>query len=305
MAKIESWAKRSEGWSVVVHGGAGEVPSETAGRQAEGCREAAERAAVALRAGASVLEAACIAVQCLEDNPMYNAGTGAALNEAGELSFDASIMCGATLRAGAVGALPAFQNPIAVARAILEEDRWVLLCGEGAAKWAESRGFSRASAQAMITEASRARLSAVLRNGGHGGWAGGTVGCVVRDAQGHLAAATSTGGIVGKPIGRMGDSALIGAGTYADHSAGAVSNTGDGEAFMRTVAAKMAVENMRAGASKSEAIVMLLEEIDRRLGGLGGTISIDALGVLAWARSTRTMSWAAAAESWTETFVGY
>ena len=305
MAKLVSWSKRCDGWGVVVHGGAGDVDAERGPLHAAGCRSAVERTVRALREGASALDAACLAVEMLEDNPLYNAGTGAALDEAGELSLDASVMCGKTLRAGAVCALPAFQHPVAIARAILDDGLRVLLAGDGAAVWAEKHGFSKAEAASMITDAARARLASVRTSGESGAWAGGTVGCVVRDRRGSLVAATSTGGMVGKPKGRIGDSAIIGAGTYADDAAGAVSNTGDGEAFLRAVAAKMAVETMRSGASCSEAVGFVLQDIALRLNGLGGTIAIDALGSVSWGRTTRTMSWAAAAEDWDTIHEGF
>jgi beta-aspartyl-peptidase (threonine type) len=208
-------------------------------------------------------------------------------------------MCGALLRAGAVCALPPFKNPILVARAMLEDGARVLMAGDGAAAWAEARGFVREDPERMITGASRAHLEEVLRaRGAAEAWSGGTVGCVARDRLGHLAAATSTGGLVGKPRGRVGDSAIVGAGTYADDAAGAVSNTGDGEAFVRAVAAKSAVEYMRAGASLGEAFALVLEHLEERLGGRGGSIGIDALGFVGWSRTTAAMGWAAAADGW-------
>ncbi len=303
--RAATWSKRTDGWGVVVHGGAGDISGDRGPLHAAGCRAAAIAAARALEEGANAVEAASFAVEVLEDNPLYNAGTGAALDERGELALDASIMCGATLDAGGVCNLPPFQHPIAIARAILLEGRSVLLAGDGAAAWAEARGFHRVDGASMTTEGARARLEAVRRGAVEATWAGGTVGCVARDRDGRLAAATSTGGAVGKPRGRVGDSPIIGAGTYADDAAGAVSNTGDGEAFLRFVAAKTAIEHMRSGASCVEAVAMVLESMGRTLGGYGGTVAIDALGFVGWARTTAHMSWAAFGEGWTDPQSGF
>jgi beta-aspartyl-peptidase (threonine type) len=297
--RITEWSRRADGWAVVVHSGAGLASPERGPAHVAACEAAVVAAEAVLADGGGAVDAAVAAVRVLENDVNTNAGTGAALTADGTLELDASVMCGALLRAGAVGALPPFKNPILVARAMLEEGERVLMCGEGAAAWAEARGFVREDAARMITGAARDRLAAQLAaRVGAEPWSGGTVGCVARDRSGRLASATSTGGLVGKPRGRVGDSAIIGAGTYADDAAGAVSNTGDGEAFMRAVAAKTAVETMRAGASLSEALSLVLDHVDVRLGGLGGSIGIDALGFVGWSRTTAAMGWAATAEGW-------
>ncbi len=306
LTSVVEWSRRTEGWGVVVHGGAGLVDPARGPEHAASCARAVEAARRVLEEGGSAVAASIEAVRVLEDDPITNAGTGAALTEDGAIELDASVMCGALLRAGSVCALPPFRNPIRVAGAMLEEGRRVLLAGEGAAAWAEAHGFTRELPERMITERSRERLAAVQRALAEAeSWSGGTVGCVARDRSGRLAAATSTGGLVGKPRGRVGDSAIIGAGTYADDAAGAVSNTGDGEAFMRAVAAKSAVEHMRAGARVAEALALVLDHVELRLGGLGGSIGIDALGFIGWCRTTRAMSWAAAAEGWTDVERGF
>jgi len=222
----------------------------------------------------------------MEDDPKFNAGTGACLNEVGDIELDASIMDGATLKAGAVAALPPFANPIAIARAVLNEDRHVLYAGEGAAKWAEAHGFARSTLEALRTENALARWRAVKAKQASSNWAGGTVGAVARDANGHVAAATSTGGSVDKKIGRVGDSPLVGAGTYADDRSGAVSTTGKGESFIRTAFA------FRSAGNSSAELHSMLMDMSARVGGDGGCIEVDAEGRAAWARNTRTMSWA-------------
>jgi beta-aspartyl-peptidase (threonine type) len=279
-------------WSILVHGGAGDVPPERREAHAEGCREAARRGAEILAAGGAALDAVQAAVEALEDDPRYNAGTGASLDELGELRLDAALMDGSSLAAGAVCSLPPFLHPIAVAREALRDGRHVLYAAEGAALFAERRGLLRADPAAMITEVARARLDAT-RRGQDGNWAGGTVGAVARDARGHLAAATSTGGLVGKRSGRVGDSPIPGAGTYADDLAGAASGTGEGEGYLRTGICLRACLWMQDGkaplAAAEDAIRLLLG----RVGAHGGVILVAPDGRLGLARSTATMSWGA------------
>lgn len=289
-----SWGR----WCVLVHGGAGNVPDHLRALHTEGCLRAARVAADLLRSGRSALDAVERAVRDLEDDPHFNAGTGACLNADGHVELDASIMEGRTLRAGAVCALSRFGAPIAIARAALEDGRHVLYAAEGAARFAKSRGFEPVGDDALITEAARAALARVQEaSGGAVGWAGGTVGAVAIDVEGICAAATSTGGTVNKCAGRVGDSPIIGAGTFADDMAAAVSTTGDGEGMIRLCAARSIADRVRAGASPEEAASGLLEELSRRFRMKGGAIVIDPRrGQFGLARSTGTMSWAAVAE---------
>jgi beta-aspartyl-peptidase (threonine type) len=219
-------------FAVLVHGGAGAVPEARREAHVQGCLQAARLAGELLRGGASALDAAEAAVRALEDDPLFNAGTGAALNAEGKVEHDASIMEGAELRAGAVCALQGFAAPISVARAALEDGLHLLYAGPGARAFALRRGFSPVPDEQLITEAARAALEKARADPAAMGWAGGTVGAVVIDRRGDLAAATSTGGLVNKSPGRVGDSPLIGAGTYADNEAGAVSTTGHGEGMI-------------------------------------------------------------------------
>ena len=281
-------------WSVIVHGGAGDVPESGRQGQAEGCAAAARAAGEVLAQGGSALDAAQRAVVVLEDDPRFNAGTGACLTDEGTLELDAALMEGGELRGGAVCALPPFRNPIAIARALLDEGRHILLAGEGAARFAENNGFTRAAAESMITDAVRARFAKGASK--PEGYAGSTVGAVARDAQGRVAAATSTGGMFFKRVGRVGDTPLLGAGTYADDGAGAGSATGIGEAIIRICMTKTAIDWLRQGMGAEEAArasALLLEERGR---GRGGIILVDRRGRFGWARSTATMSWAA----WTD-----
>ena len=289
-----SWGADGAAWALLVHGGAGYLAPERVPAHVEGCRAAAEAGAAVLRAGGTALDAVEHAVCVLESDPLFNAGTGACLNSDGTLELDAAIMDGAALRAGAVCALPPFEHPIAIARAALEDGRHVLYAAEGAARFAVERGFVRAPPGAMITDTARAQ-SAAARAAGDSLWLspGGTVGAVARDASGTVAAATSTGGLVNKRPGRVGDSPILGAGTHADNDAGACSATGHGEAAMRLGLARAATEALRGRAHPEDAARLAIGTLGARMASNGGLILVDRAGRLGWARNTRTMTWAA------------
>ena len=298
MGAIEtSWGHAGSGWAIAVHGGAGAVPHERRAAHQDGCRKAVELGVAILRGRGSALDAAQAAVESLEDNPVFNAGTGGSLSRDGRLELDASIMDGTNLEAGAVCSLPPYLHPIAIARAVLREGRHVLYAGAGADAFARQHGFSPSSEAAMITEAARLRLGEVVSGRASSGWAGGTVGAVVRDAFGVVAAATSTGGTMGKDPGRVGDSPLIGAGTYADNAAGACSNTGNGEAVIKLALAKTAIEWLRDGMLPQAAAEMAIGQLSERMRAYGGIILVDYEGRIGLARNTETMTWAAASES--------
>ncbi|HVV48660.1 MAG TPA: isoaspartyl peptidase/L-asparaginase, partial [Polyangia bacterium] len=264
------------------------APEDGAGEAAmAGCAAAARAGFEVLARGGAALEAAVAAVVALEDDPRFNAGLGSALTIDGEVECDASVMAGDG-RAGAVGAVREVKNPVLLARLVMERTPHVLLVGAGAAALAAEAGWPPLPAGALVTPEMRDRWQAALtrRNAVTGG---GTVGCVARDAAGRVAAATSTGGTMLKRRGRVGDSAVIGAGTYADDGAGAVSCTGLGEAFIRAVAAKQAVEAMRAGRAPAEAAREVLPAV-RRHGGSGGLICVDGGGRLGLAFDTARMA---------------
>jgi len=280
-------------WVVLVHGGAGDIDPSRFVAHSAGCLAACVVGAAILRDGGSALDAVEATVRALEDDPKFNAGTGACLNEVGNIELDASIMEGTQLRAGGVTVLPPFKNPIAIARAVLDEGEHVLYSGEGAALWAEKHGFERSTLEAMRTQSALDRWKAVKAKQASANWAGGTVGAVARDVRGNVAAATSTGGSVDKRIGRVGDSPIVGAGTYADDALGAVSTTGKGESFMRTLFAYRLAH--ACGSAGNQALASVahrsLVETFARVGGDGGCIVVDKDGRAAWARSTKTMSW--------------
>ncbi len=292
------------GWSILVHGGAGNVPEASRVLHAGGCAAAVRAGGELLARGGSALDAAQRAVEVLEDDPRFNAGTGAALTRDGHVELDAAVMEGTGLRAGAVCALPPFLHPITIARAALDDGAHVLYAGQGAERFALEHGFVRADEAAMIPPRVRERFERDRDAPAHG-WAGGTVGAVARDARGGVASATSTGGTFFKRAGRVGDTPVLGAGTYADDQAGAVSATGVGEAIMRVCLGKAAVEWMRQALHPEEAARAAIQMMLDRTGSPGGLILVDAAGRLAFARSTVTMSWAAMADGWTEPQSGY
>jgi L-asparaginase / beta-aspartyl-peptidase len=299
-----SWGVDAGSWGVLIHGGAGDVPTERVARHVDGARAAAQAAVEVLRDGGTALDAVQRAVLVLENDPSFNAGTGACLNHDGLVELDAAIMEGTKLRAGGVCALPPYPNPIAIARAVLDEGRHVLLAGEGAARFAKEHGFAATTSEAMTTEAARARWKAVREKGEQDGWAGGTVGAVARDSRGGVAAATSTGGRVNKHAGRVGDSPVPGAGNYADDDGGACSATGDGEAVLRLCLGKRAVDLMADRVHPEEAARAVVRTLAARAAGTGGVILVDRQGRLGLARNTRTMTWAAAGEKLPEILGG-
>lgn len=265
---------------VVVHGGASEWYAGTSlGRAA--CKRAAQAGWEALAAGGSALDAVIAAVRVVEDDPVCNAGTGAVLTSRGTLELDACVMDGASLASGAVAVLPPFRHPIDIARAVLEDGRYHLLVGDGAAAFARSRGFTPCDPELMITADRRAESEGRARFD-----RGNTVGAVARDADGQLAAATSTGGIAGTDPGRVGDAPLVGGGTYADEHA-ACSCTGDGEAFARACAAFWTVEHVADGAQT--AAQRSVARVLKRYGGYGGVILLDHNGDVGIARSASAM----------------
>lgn len=283
----------------MIHGGAGAIHSPE--RYEESLRRVIEAGADLLDKGGSALDAVVHCVTMLEDNPLYNAGCGSVLNSEGAVLCDASIMDGRTLDAGAIAGVSGVKNPVLLARAVMEKSRHVFLIGEGAEHFARQYGISFESPQYFLTEASMRQLASAKQNQttalDHSETEKklGTVGAVARDKSGNLAAATSTGGIVNQLPGRVGDSALIGAGTLADNASCAISCTGVGEHFIRTSLAKTAAllieyRGMDADDAAHEAIRYLRDKVH----GLGGLIIVDRDGVCGRACSTPGMLTAAA-----------
>jgi beta-aspartyl-peptidase (threonine type) len=264
--------------AVIVHGGAGPIRNDSLPERLDGCKAAALAAWDILAQNGSALDAAEAAVMVLEDNPLFNAGTGSTLNQIGKVEMDAAIMDGDLLRVGAVAALQHIKNPIKLARRVMEDGRHVVLAGEGALMFAREIGFAECSPESLIVEHERKR------------WAEkhGTVGCVVLDANGKIAVATSTGGIFNKLPGRIGDSPMPGCGTYADDRGG-VSCTGSGEAIIRVVLGKTAIDFLAEGIDPNAAARKSLELLEAKTGAQAGLIMIDCHGRIGYARNTTHM----------------
>jgi beta-aspartyl-peptidase (threonine type) len=264
--------------AIIVHGGAGRIRAEELPQRLDGCKDAALAGWEIIQQGGSALDAAEAAVVALEDNPLFNAGSGSTLNSLGQVEMDAAIMEGETLRAGAVAALQGIKNPIKLARRVMEDGRHLLYAGEGALLFARQIGFSECSPESLIIDSERK----------HWQEKHGTVGCVALDATGKIAAATSTGGIFNKLPGRVGDSPLIGCGTYADDR-GAVSCTGQGEAIIRIVMAKTALDLLKDEAGPQAAANQAIALLAQKIGGIAGLIMIDRQGRIGYARNTERM----------------
>jgi L-asparaginase/beta-aspartyl-peptidase (threonine type) len=261
-------------WAIALHGGADARPERDYAREQSHLRELIDAAVGRLGRGEPALDVAVAMVAAMEASALYVAGRGASPNTAGEWELDAAVMDGPTQRAGAVAALQGFASPIAVAQSVMETTPHVLLVGAGAAAHAGSHGLTR------IGEPEAYYCPAQAPADGAAGAQHGTVGAVVLDAAGRLAAATSTGGTHGKLPGRVGDSPLIGAGTWADATC-AVSCTGYGEYFIRAnVAAEVSARIRLAKASLTKAAQAALDRA-AALGGRGGLIAVSAKGEVA------------------------
>ena len=283
-------------WRLMVHGGCGAMrpgglnpDHEEAARTGLGAAlDAGERI---LARGGSALDAVEAAARVLEDDPVFNAGRGSVLNFDGGIDLDAAIMDGKTRDAGAVAGLRTIRCPISLARAVMERSAHVLLTFEGAEEFAREQGFETVDPAWFETAERRAQLDTVLAAGGQfdAEVKYGTIGAVALDEAGHVAAATSTGGLTAKRWGRIGDSPLIGAGTYADDRSAAISATGSGEYFMRAVAAHQVADRIRlAGAGLQQAIDETLADI-MEMGGTGGLIAVAPSGEAAWGFTTSGM----------------
>ena len=290
--------------AIAIHAGAGTMnrdeitPEQEAAIRAE-LKEAVRAGHRVLTRGGGSLEAVQAAVNILEDSPRFNAGRGAVFNAEGENELDASVMDGATLNAGAVAAVRRIANPVDLALRVMTESRHVMLIGEGAETFAMEQGFELVDPAYFHTERRWRQLQdakkgeAAARAGGEAGGEAGrrysTVGAVALDREGNLAAGTSTGGLTNKRWGRVGDTPIIGAGTYANNETCAVSATGTGEYFIRFVVAHSICEHVRRGLSIGEAAGRLIHEVLPAAGGDGGVIAMDAAGNIAMPHNTPGM----------------
>ncbi|WP_372783245.1 isoaspartyl peptidase/L-asparaginase family protein [Phenylobacterium sp.] len=302
-------------WSLVLHGGSGVIdradlkPEQDRAYRAVLAR-AAEAGAAVLKASGAALDAVEAAIHVLEDDPLFNAGRGAVFTADGRIELDAAIMDGATLEAGAVAGVTRVRNPISAARAVMERSPHVLLMGTGADAFAATEGLARVEPSYFFVERRWRALEKQLARDGlavpprpdgasrdeshaalaHDEGKRGTVGVVARDVRANVAAGTSTGGTTGKRWGRVGDSPLIGAGTYASNRSAAVSGTGEGEYFIRlSVAREICALVELKGLSLQAAVDQVIQTDLTALGGQGGVIAVAPDGQMAWSFNTSGM----------------
>ena len=272
--------------ALVVHGGAWEIPPHLIQICQKAVKRAVDRGWNVLTRGGSALDACEQAIIELEDEPVFDAGVGSHPNRDGKVQLDAILMNGATLKSGAVVAVERVRNPIRLARVILERSEHMLLAGYGAEQFAVEHGMALCDPKDLITQTEAAlwtSLSGKVANLG-------TVGAVALDSSGNLASGTSTGGTLFKYPGRVGDSALVGCGCYADNTSAAISTTGHGESIMKVVLAKTANDLVAAGMSPQTAADDAITNLTKRTGGRGGLIIVDRQGRVGLAFSTPNMA---------------
>ncbi len=286
--------------SIAIHGGAGVISRASMTAENErayraGLEQALDAGYALLEKGGTSLDAVVAAVKILEDSPYFNAGKGAVFSHAGINELDAAIMDGATQKAGAVAGVRHIRNPIELARMVMERTTHVLLSGEGAEEFALQQGVTLVPGSYFYTEQrwkqleeaqKSERVASIREDIGFFS----TVGAVARDRNGNLAAATSTGGLTDKRWGRIGDSPIIGAGTYADNATCAVSATGSGEYFIRAVVAHEICARVRlSGVTAAKAAHDVVHGMLKEIGGDGGVIVVDKDGALSFEFNTEGM----------------
>jgi beta-aspartyl-peptidase (threonine type) len=314
---LTSLVAHAQPWAIAIHGGAGEAEwqhmdtATAAAYRASLARALAAGSAVLARHG-SALDAVQASVEVLEDDPLFNAGRGSAFAADGTNEMDSALMNGATLAAGSVASIHFTRHPVALARAVMEHTPYVMMVGPGADAFSRAQGLQQEPPAFFFTEMRWQEFASVMRASGrpvpprpagtpapgessHAALSGphifshrfGTVGAVARDAQGHLAAATSTGGMQGKLPGRVGDSPIIGAGTYASDRSCAVSGTGVGEYFIRLTLARQVGTLVERGKTPQQAADQMIHtELPALKGGEGGVIVLGRTGAPVWSNNT-------------------
>ena len=314
---LTSLVAQAQPWAIAIHGGAGEaewknMDTATASAYHASLAKALAAGSAVLARHGSALDAVEASVEVLEDDPLFNAGRGSAFAADGTNEMDAALMNGATLEAGSVASIHFTRHPIALARAVMEHTPYVMMVGSGADAFSRTQGLQQEPPAFFFTEMRWQEFADVMRASGRPvpprptgtpppegrGHAAlstphifshrfGTVGAVARDAQGHLAAATSTGGMQGKLPGRVGDSPIIGAGTYASDHSCAVSGTGVGEYFIRLTLARQVCTLVEQGKTPQQAADhMIHTELPALKGGEGGVIVLGRTGAPVWSNNT-------------------
>jgi L-asparaginase / beta-aspartyl-peptidase len=312
-------AQSDQHWAIAIHGGAGEsewehMDSATAAAYHDSLAKALAAGSAVLSKHGKALDAVTAAVKVLEDDPLFNAGRGSAFDADGKNEMDAALMDGATLSAGSVASVQFTRHPVELARAVMEHTPYVMMVGPGADEFSKAQGLEQQPPSFFFTEMRWQEFAAIMKASGRAvpprpagvapaGGVGsaalsppafshrfGTVGAVARDSDGHLAAATSTGGMQGKLPGRVGDSPLIGAGTYASDKSCAVSGTGVGEYFIRLTLAREVCTLVQEGKSAQQAAdQMIHSELPALKGGEGGVIVMTPSGQPIWSSNTLGM----------------
>ncbi|MBX2992577.1 MAG: isoaspartyl peptidase/L-asparaginase [Bacteroidetes bacterium] len=285
--------------AIVVHGGAWDIPDDMADAHRHGVQKALMVGSAVLSDGGSAVDAVEAAITILEDDETFDAGTGSFLNLAGEVELDASIMDGKSLKAGAVASVQNIKNPISLARKIMEESDHILLTGKGALRFAKEHGMKSCRQDDLITEREILRWREWQKKKDITVQEAfrkkkvplDTVGAVALDKAGNIASGTSTGGTPNKFPGRVGDSPIIGAGTYAENSVGGVSSTGWGEALIKVVMAKSVLDFMeRNGGNPLKAALEGVNMLERKVQGYGGVIAMNMEGEIGMAYNTPRMA---------------
>ncbi|HTV04430.1 MAG TPA: isoaspartyl peptidase/L-asparaginase [Acidobacteriaceae bacterium] len=299
---------------LLVHGGAWAIPDDMLEAHEQGVFDALQAGYTLLERGSSAVDAVEAAVARMEDDGTFDAGRGSFLTRDGRVQLDALLMDGATLRAGGVACVEHLRNPIRAARLVMDRSPHVYFVGAGAEQFAQSQGMELVDNSELVTDRERERLAAAQAKEGAGlpdlTFAGDdksretavdldapgfnshdTVGAVALDAEGRIAAGTSTGGTLNKAPGRVGDSSLIGCGCYADNASAAVSLTGWGEPIMKLVLGKWATDRVQQGVSPEQAAPEAIAYLYRRLGGHGGIILLGPDGRYGIAHNTPSMAW--------------
>jgi beta-aspartyl-peptidase (threonine type) len=285
--------------SLIVHGGAWSIPDSLLDAHRAGCGEAVARGWEILSSGGTAVDAVEQAIRSMEADGTFDAGRGSHLNADGVVELDASIMDGRSYRCGAVGAVRRVLHPITLARKIMEESEHILLVGDGAERFAASAGMTLCDESDLVTDRERALWKAVSSRSGFrskeafSGQPGDTVGAVAIDRSGDICVGTSTGGTMNKYPGRVGDSPLIGCGSYAENGVGGVSTTGWGEGMIKIVLAKTIVDQMgRNGGNPQQAAEHGIDLLRRKVDGYGGVIVLNGEGRTGVAFSTPRMAYA-------------
>ncbi len=285
--------------AIIVHGGAWDIPDQEHSAHLRGCDRAAIAGHQVLAAGGSSLDAVETAVRSLEDDPTFDAGRGSFLNAVGEVEMDAMIMQGQDLRFGSVAAVRNIRHPVTLARHVMQDTGYCMLAGEGAIGFARSIGMELVPTSDLLTEREIERWDE-LKKGGYDQRSVfappdqkrpmGTVGAVAMDEEGNIAAATSTGGTPGKIPGRVGDSPLVGCGTYADNETAGVSVTGYGESIMKVTLGPEGMQQPGKGARYEPGGREAIDYLEKRVSGLGGLIAIDRHGEWTYSFNTPHMA---------------